>query len=122
WRRARQCLGTRTRQATAQSSGSGVQAAQAYMQAGYSLASQMKRVDTAVVTATKLAVNGSFSSVVRSTGADLSFSMASGGVAISTVNDVNTFIQIAVSHGKTYNVTAITNQIQSMRNAVTAKC
>ena len=102
--------------------GIGVDSDQDYIAPGYILASQMKRVDTAVLTATKLAVNGSFSSVVQSTGADLSFNMASGGVAISTVNDVNTFIQIAVSHGKTYNVTAITNQIQSMRNAVTAKC
>jgi len=102
--------------------GIGVDSDQDYIAPGYILASQMKRVDTAVLTATKLAVNGSLSSVVQSTGADLSFNMASGGVAISTVNDVNTFIQIAVSHGKTYNVTAITNQIQSMRNAVTAKC
>ena len=102
--------------------GIGVDSDQDYIAPGYILASQMKRVDTAVLTATKLAVNGSFSSVVQSTGADLSFNMASGGVAISTVNDVNTFIQIAVSHGKTYNVTDITNKIQSMRNAVTAKC
>ncbi len=119
---AAQTLGAQKGQTMGPPFGIGVDSDQDYVQPGYILASQMKRVDTAVLTATKLAVNGSFSSVVKSTGADLSFNMASGGVAISSVSDVNTFIQIAVSHGKTYNVTDITNKIQSMRNAVTAKC
>jgi basic membrane protein A len=115
-------LGSQKGQTMGPPFGIGVDSDQDYIAPGYVLASQMKRVDTAVLTATQLAVNGSFNSVVTKTGADLGFNMASGGVAMSTVADVNTFIQIAVSQGKSYNVTTVTHQIQAMRDAVTTKC
>jgi basic membrane protein A len=103
--------------------GIGVDSDQDWIAPGLILASQMKRVDVAVQTAATLAVNGSFSSVVKKTGANLGFSMASGGVAISTVNDVNTFLQIAVNAGKTgLNATDIKAKITAMRNQVTSTC
>jgi basic membrane protein A len=103
--------------------GIGVDSDQDWIAPGLILASQMKRVDVAVLNAIQLAVNGSFSSVVKKTGANLGFSMASGGVAISTVNDLSTFLQIAVSAGKTgLNATDIKNKIQAMRDQVTKTC
>ena len=103
--------------------GIGVDSDQDWIAPGLILASQMKRVDVAVQTAAQLAVNGSFSSVVQKTGANLGFSMASGGVAMSTVNDVDTFLQIAVTAGKTgLNATDIKAKIQTMRNQVTQTC
>jgi basic membrane protein A len=102
--------------------GIGVDSDQDWVAPGFVLASQMKRVDTAVFQSAQLALNGSFRSVVNKNGGVLTLGMASGAVAISTVNDVNTFLQIAASSGKNVNSTKITGQIQAMRNAVIAKC
>jgi basic membrane protein A len=102
--------------------GIGVDSDQDWIAPGFILASQMKRVDTAVFQSAQLALNGSFSSVVSKNGGVLTLGMSSGAVAISTVNDVKTFLQIAQSAGKSVNVTKVTNQITTMRNAVIAKC
>lgn len=102
--------------------GIGVDSDQDWVAPGFVLASQMKRVDTAVFQSFQLANNGSFRSVVSKNGGVLTLGMSTGAVAISTVNDVQTFLQIAQSAGKTVNATQITNQIQAMRNAVVAKC
>jgi len=102
--------------------GVGVDSDQDWIAPGFILASQMKRVDTAVFQSAQLALNGTFSSVVSKNGGVLTLGMSSGAVAISTVNDVKTFLQIAQSAGKSVNVTQITNQITTMRNAVIAKC
>ncbi len=102
--------------------GIGVDSDQDWVAPGFVLASQMKRVDTAVFESFQLAQNGSFRSVVSKNGGVLTLGMASGAVAISTVNDVKTFLQIAQSAGKTVNATQIENQITAMRNAVVAKC
>ncbi len=120
---AAQAIAQQKGQTTGPPFGIGVDSDQDWVAPGYILASQMKRVDVAVATAAQLAVNGSFASVVQKTGADLGFSMASGGVAISTVNDVNTFLAIAVSAGKTgLNATDIKAKITAMRNQVTQTC
>lgn len=102
--------------------GIGVDSDQDWVAPGFVLASQMKRVDTAVLQSYQLVNNGSFKSVVSKNGGTLVLGMASGAVAISTVNDVQTFLQIAQSAGKSVNVTKITGQITAMRNAVIAKC
>jgi len=102
--------------------GIGVDSDQDWVAPGFVLASQMKRVDTAVFQSFQLADNGSFRSVVSQNGGVLTLGMASGAVAISTVNDVQTFLGIAQSAGKSVNATQITGQIQTMRNAVVAKC
>ncbi len=104
--------------------GIGVDSDQDWVAPGFVLASQMKRVDTAVFQSAQLALNGSFRSVVSKGPLPgiLTLGMSSGAVAISTVNDVKTFLQIATSAGKPVDATKITNQITAMRNAVIAKC
>jgi basic membrane protein A len=102
--------------------GIGVDSDQDWVAPGFVLASQMKRVDTAVFQSGQLALNGSFRSAVSKNGGVLTLGMSSGAVAISTVNDVQTFLQIAASSGKSVNATKVSGQIQTMRNAVTAKC
>lgn len=102
--------------------GIGVDSDQDWVAPGFVLASQMKRVDVAVFQSYQLVQNGSFRSVVSKDGGVLTLSMASGAVSISTVNDVNTFLQIAVSAGHNISATQITAQINAMRSAVIAKC
>ncbi len=102
--------------------GIGVDSDQDWVAPGFVLASQMKRVDTAVFQSFQLADNGSFRSVVSKNGGVLTLGMNTGAVSISTVSDVTTFLQIAQSAGKSVNATQIENQITSMRNAVVAKC
>ncbi len=102
--------------------GIGVDSDQDWIAPGLILASQMKRVDVAVQTVTTLAVNESFRSVVQKSGGNLNFNVASGGVALSTVNDVKSFLQIAVTQGKSVNATDITNKINAMRTQVTSTC
>lgn len=102
--------------------GVGVDSDQDWVAPGFVLASQMKRVDTAVFQSTQMVLNGSFRSVVAANGGVLTLGMASGAVAISTVNDVQTFLTIAQSAGKTVDATQITNQINAMRNSVISKC
>ncbi len=102
--------------------GIGVDSDQDWVAPGFVLASQMKRVDTGVFQSAQAALNGSFRNTVSKNHGVLTLTMASGGVSISTVNDVQTFLQIAQSSGKTVNATQITNQINTMRGAVTAKC
>jgi len=100
----------------------GVDSDQDWIAPGFVLASQMKRVDTAVFQSAQLSLNGSFSSVVSKGNGILTLDMKSGGVALSTVNDVTTFLQIAKSSGKTVDATAIQNSVTAMRTAVTDKC
>ena len=104
--------------------GIGVDSDQDWVAPGFVLASQMKRVDTAVFQSAQLALNGSLRTVIGAQNPPgvLTLGMNSGAVAISTVNDVTTFLQIATSNGNSVNATQVTNQIQAMRNAVIAKC
>jgi len=102
--------------------GIGVDSDQDYVAPGLILASQMKRVDSGVYQSTQLALNGSFDSMVKKTGGTIVLGMASGGVAISTVNDLSTFLQIATSAGKSYNTADVTNKINYMRSVVTKTC
>lgn len=102
--------------------GIGVDSDQDWVAPGFVLASQMKRVDTAVYQSTQLALNGSFRQVVQKYGGVWTVGMKEGDVALSTVSDVQTFLQIAQSAGKNINATSIEKSITAMRNAVTAKC
>lgn len=102
--------------------GIGVDSDQDWVAPGFVLASQMKRVDVGVYQAAQLALNGSFSKKATDTGGVWTLGMASGNVAISTVNDLGTFLSIAVSAGKNINQADITNKINNMRSAVTTKC
>lgn len=102
--------------------GIGVDSDQDWVAPGLILASQMKRVDTAVYQSTQLALNGSFDSVVKKNSGTLVLGMSSGGVAISTVNDLGTFLQIATTAGKTLNTADITNKINYMRAQVVKQC
>lgn len=102
--------------------GIGVDSDQDWVAPGFILASQMKRVDTAVFQSAQLALNGSFSSVVSKGNGILTLDMKNGGVALSTVSDITTFLQIAQTSGKSVNATQIQNAVTAMRTAVTNKC
>lgn len=71
----------------------GVDANQDYLKPGFILASMMKRVDVGVYTAAKMAVEGNFK------GGVLELGLKEGGVSVSTLNDLQQFIEIGVSAG-----------------------
>ncbi len=102
--------------------GIGVDSDQDWVAPGLILASQMKRVDTGVFQATQLALNGSFDAVVKKTSGVVVLGMSTGDVAISTVNDLSTFLTIASNAGKTLNTQDITNKINYMRSYIIKTC
>lgn len=102
--------------------GIGVDSDQDWIAPGFILASMEKRVDVGVYTATKLAINGSWNSFMKSHNNTLLLGMKEGGVKMSDVNDVQQFLQIAVQAGKSINATDVINKIQAMRNKVVQDC
>ncbi|MEZ0248226.1 MAG: BMP family protein [Thermoproteus sp.] len=90
----------------------GVDSDQDWIEPGFILASMMKRVDRAVYMAAQMAVNGTFR------GGDLSLGLKEGGVGVSTLNDLQQFIQLGVEEGvitqsQAQNITKIVAQMRS---------
>ena len=79
----------------------------------------MKRVDVGVYTATQLAVNGSFNSFVQSHGGFLTLGMKEGGIAMSQLSDLATFLPLSKTP---VNQTDIQNKVQNLRNKITQDC
>ncbi len=73
----------------------GADAAQEYVKPGYILASSMKRVDVATYKAVKQVVEGTFEG-----GTDLVLGLAEGGVGLSSLENVLTFINFAIGAGQ----------------------
>ena len=90
----------------------GVDADQDWIKPGFILASMMKRVDVGVYTAVKMAVEGTFE------GGILELGLANGGISVSTLEDLETFIDIAIESGKDLNKTDIISKVTEMRNSI----
>jgi len=94
----------------------GVDADQDYIKPGFILASMMKRVDTGVFTAAKQAKEGTF------TGGILELGLKEGGVALSKLEDLDTFLQIGIKAGtvKAEDKDKIIAKVRAARESVPA--
>lgn len=92
----------------------GVDADQDYIKPGFILASMEKRVDVGVYDAVKMAVNGSFR------GGVLSLGLKEGGIKVSTIDDLQQFIQLGIQAGtvKQSDAQAIIQKVAAMRSAI----
>jgi len=92
----------------------GVDADQDYIKPGFILASMMKRVDVAVYRAAQMAASGNFS------GGVLSLGLKEGGVAVSTLDDLNQFLQLGIQAGtvKASDAQQIVQEVQQMRQSI----
>ena len=93
--------------------GIGVDADQDWVRPGWIITSMMKRVDTGVYTAAKMAVEGTFE------GGIISLGPPEGGIAMSTLEDMDTFLRLGVEAG-TVNPAdrdKIFNAVKAMRDA-----
>ncbi len=99
--------------------GIGVDSDQDWIAPGWIIASMMKRVDVGTYSATQLAVNGSFKSFVQSHGGFLTLGMKEGGIAMSQISDLATFLPLSKTP---LNQTDIQNKVQNLRNTVTQNC
>jgi basic membrane protein A len=76
----------------------------------YIIASGMKRVDMAVLEATRLAVGGTFRDAVQSGGGVYWLNLGNGGVAMSDETTLSTFTEFAVAAGNMDEAAAETTQ------------
>ncbi len=77
----------------------GVDADQDYIKPGFILASMMKRVDVGVYTATKKALDY-YAGKLDKYGGILELGLKEGGVGVSKLEDLETFLEIGVQAGK----------------------
>ncbi|MCY0868558.1 MAG: BMP family ABC transporter substrate-binding protein [Desulfurococcus sp.] len=95
----------------------GVDADQDWIKPGFIIASMMKRVDVGVYTAIQRALdykNGKISEY----GGILELGLKEGGVGISTLEDLDTFLQIAIQAGKKVNRDEIYSKVKAMRDSI----
>ncbi|CCC81761.1 BMP family lipoprotein [Thermoproteus tenax] len=92
----------------------GVDADQDYIKPGFILASMMKRVDVAVYKAAQMAVNGQFK------GGLMLLGLKDGGVSVSTLDDLNQFLQLGIQAGavKASDAQNIINKVKEMRDSI----
>jgi basic membrane protein A len=95
----------------------GVDSDQDWIKPGFILASVEKRVDVGVYDAVQRALSY-YSGNVTKYGGNLVLDLSSGGVSLSTIDDLNTFLQIALQAGKTVNQTQILQQVTAMRGEI----
>ncbi|MGB9827137.1 BMP family ABC transporter substrate-binding protein [Thermosphaera chiliense] len=97
--------------------GIGVDADQDWIKPGFIIASMMKRVDVGVYTAVKRALEYR-DGKIQKYGGILELGLAEGGVGVSSVEDLDTFLSIAEQAGKTVNKTDIIAKVQALRNSI----
>lgn len=92
----------------------GVDADQDYIKPGFILASMMKRVDVAVYEAARMAVGGQFH------GGVLQLGLKEGGVGVSTLEDLQQFLQLGIQAGavKASDAQQIIQRVQQMRQSI----
>jgi len=95
----------------------GVDSDQDWIKPGLIIASVEKRVDVGVYDAVQRALSYYAGNVSRY-GGNLVLDLSAGGVSLSTLDDLNTFLQIAAQAGKTVNQTQIYQQVAAMRNSI----
>ena len=99
--------------------GIGVDSDQDWIAPGWIIASMMKRVDVGVYSATQLAVNGSFRSFVQSHDGFLTLGMKEGGIAMSQISDLATFLPFSKTP---VNATDIQNKVSALRSKIISDC
>lgn len=97
--------------------GIGVDADQDWIKPGFIIASMMKRVDVGVYTAVKRALDFR-DGKIQKYGGILELGLAEGGVGVSSVEDLDTFLSIAEQAGKTVNKTDIIAKVQALRDSI----
>lgn len=95
----------------------GVDSDQDWIKPGFIIASVEKRVDIGVYDAVQRALSY-YAGNISSFGGNLVLGLNAGGVALSSLDDLNTFLQIATQAGKTVNQTQIFQQVGAMRNSI----
>lgn len=100
--------------------GIGVDADQDYIKPGFIIASMMKRVDVGVYTATRKALNYLIYRNETRFGGILELGIAEGGIAMSRVEDLETFLELGIQAGtvKPQDKETILNAVTSMRNSI----
>ncbi len=78
----------------------GVDADQDHIKPGFILASMMKRVDRGVFEAARLAQQGLLRERIQELGGVLTLGLADGGVGLSRLEDLDTFLQLAIEAGQ----------------------
>jgi len=95
----------------------GVDSDQDWIKPGFIVASMMKRVDVGVYTAVKRALDY-HQGKIGTYGGVLELGLVEGGVGVSSVEDLETFLAIAVQAGRQVNKDEIVSKITEMRNSI----
>jgi len=95
----------------------GVDSDQDWIKPGFIVASMMKRVDVGVYTAVKKALDY-YQGKISTYGGVLELGLAEGGVGVSSIEDLDTFLTIAIQAGKQVNKEEITSKVTQMRNSI----
>jgi len=95
----------------------GVDADQDWIKPGYIIASMMKRVDVGVYTAVKNALDY-YAGKISTYGGILELGLKEGGISVSTLEDLDTFLAIAIQAGRTVNRDEIYNKVKTMRDSI----
>ena len=95
----------------------GVDADQDWIKPGYIIASMMKRVDVGVEAAVERALDY-YAGKIDRYGGILELGLAEGGISVSTLEDLDTFLQIAIQAGRQVNRDEIYNKVRAMRESI----
>lgn len=98
--------------------GIGVDADQDWIKPGFIAASMMKRVDVGVYEATRRALDY-YEGRISKYGGVLELGLAEGGVGVSSLEDLDTFLEIALQAGRTgINRDEIYSKVRAMRESI----
>ncbi|MET1160511.1 MAG: BMP family ABC transporter substrate-binding protein [Thermoprotei archaeon] len=95
----------------------GVDSDQDWIKPGFIIASMMKRVDVGVYTAVERALKY-YRGEIEQFGGVLELGLKEGGVGISKLEDLETFLEIAVQAGREVNKEEIIAKVKAMRESI----
>ncbi len=95
----------------------GVDADQDWIKPGYIIASMMKRVDVGVYIAVSRALDY-YAGKISTYGGVLELGLKEGGISVSTLEDLDTFLAIAIQAGRKVNKTEIYTRVKTMRDSI----
>ncbi|MET1128521.1 MAG: BMP family ABC transporter substrate-binding protein [Thermoproteota archaeon] len=95
----------------------GVDSDQDWIKPGFIIASMMKRVDVGVYTAVERALKY-YKGEIQSFGGVLELGLKEGGVGVSKLEDLETFLAIAEQAGRQVNKEEIVSKVKAMRESI----
>lgn len=95
----------------------GVDSDQDWIKPGFIIASMMKRVDVGVYTAVQRALDY-YQGKIDKYGGILELGLKEGGVGVSSIDDLETFLEIAVMAGKEVDKEEIIAKVKAMRESI----